>query len=148
MIKETVCLRGKNVREARRGQKPKMSSVDTRDIQRDSLFLMADLRLDGGTHELRVKVRNLSAGGMMAEGGLVVTHGAKVAVKLRNIGWVDGIVAWVHEERFGIAFAREVDPMLARAPSQDPEGHSPRFTRPSSLLPPDTRIDKSKFRTI
>ena len=46
-----------------------MSSVDTRNVGRDSLFLVAQLTLDGQAEPVRVKVRNLSAGGMMAEAG-------------------------------------------------------------------------------
>lgn len=107
-----------------------MSGVDTRNIERDSLFLMADVRIDGLPGSYRIKVRNLSAGGMMAEGGPDVTRGIKLAVDLRNIGWVDGVVAWVQDGRFGIAFATEIEPKLARAPvSAAVDVTSPRFTR-------------------
>ena len=62
-----------------------------------------------------------------------VEGGAHLSIQLRNIGWVDGTVAWVQDNRFGIAFAREIDASLARAkPAQDGE-HSPRFTRPSGI---------------
>lgn len=93
-----------------------MSGVDTRNISRDSLFLLAELRLDGAKTEFRVKVRNLSAGGMMAEGRVPVVPGNRLQISLRNIGWVDGAVAWVQENRFGIAFDHEINPKLARAP--------------------------------
>lgn len=43
-----------------------MSNVDTRQVDRDSLFLLAQLRVDGRDEVTRVKVRNLSAGGMIA----------------------------------------------------------------------------------
>lgn len=91
-----------------------MSGVDTRNISRDSLFLLAEIRLAGTTSEFQVKVRNLSAGGMLAEGSVPVVPGNRLKVCLRNIGWVDGGVAWVQENRFGIAFDQEVDPKLAR----------------------------------
>jgi hypothetical protein len=87
-----------------------------RHLNRDSLFLMADLRIDGEQVEHRIKVRNLSVGGMMGEGSVRVVRGNLIAVNLRNLGWVDGTVAWVQGDRFGIAFAEEIDPMLARAP--------------------------------
>lgn len=93
-----------------------MSNVDTRQVDRDSLFLLAQLRLDGGEMVHRVKVRNLSAGGMMAEGDVPANRGMRVQVELRNIGWVDGTVAWKQDERFGIAFVDEIDPKAARAP--------------------------------
>ncbi len=113
-----------------------MSGVNTRNLSRDSLFLMADVRVEGSDTFGRVKVRNLSAGGMMASGQMEVQLGAKISVELRNIGRVDGIVAWVQDGRFGIAFSREVDPKLARAPaaSTDPIS-APRFTRPAGIHP-------------
>lgn len=92
-----------------------MTNVDTRQVDRDSLFLLAQLRVDGQDHVTRVKVRNLSAGGMMAEGEVQVLRGALVEVELRNIGWVDGTVAWKQGNRFGIAFVDEIDPRVARA---------------------------------
>lgn len=92
-----------------------MSNVDTRQVDRDSLFLLAQLRVDGRDETARVKVRNLSAGGMMAEGDLKVMRGALVEVELRNLGWIDGTVAWKQDNRFGIAFVDEIDPKRARA---------------------------------
>jgi len=93
-----------------------MSNVDTRQVNRDSLFLLAQLRVGNEQAVSRVKVRNLSAGGMMAEGAVSVMRGAIVHVELRNIGWVQGSVAWVQDDRFGIAFVEEIDPKKARAP--------------------------------
>lgn len=92
-----------------------MSNVDTRQVDRDSLFLLAQLRVDGRSDLYRVKVRNLSAGGMMAEGEVKVDRGALVEVELRNLGWVEGTVAWKQDSRFGIQFVDEVDPKRARA---------------------------------
>lgn len=113
-----------------------MSAVDTRHISRDSLFLMAELRLEGMDRLERVKVRNLSAGGMMAEGPLRVMRGTRLAVRLRNCDWVDGSVAWVQDNRFGIAFDWEIDPALARsAPSTGTETSAPRYVRPAGIAP-------------
>ncbi|MBB4611790.1 PilZ domain-containing protein [Novosphingobium taihuense] len=106
-----------------------MTSTDHRQLGRDSLFLMAEVRLSGSEAEHRVKVRNLSAGGMMAEGGMKVLRGTPVEVNLRNIGWVDGVVAWIQDNRFGIAFIEEVDPKLARAPVGT-GASTPRFVKP------------------
>jgi hypothetical protein len=110
-----------------------MSQVETRQIDRDSLFLMAMVKVEGDPAGLehRVKVRNLSAGGMMAEGYVKVSRGARVAVELRNIGWVEGSVAWKQDDRFGIAFLAEIDPRQARAnvPVGTPDIDTPRFVR-------------------
>lgn len=106
-----------------------MSSVDTRQIGRDSLFLMAELKLAGQDRRYRVRVRNLSAGGMMAEGDPKVMRGALVTVELRNIGPVDGSVAWVQDNRFGIAFADEIDPQRVRDLPKEDGNHLTRIVR-------------------
>ena len=126
-----------------------MPAVDTRNISRDSLFLMAELRLEGAEAVERVKVRNLSAGGMMAEGQVRVVRVARLSVKLRNIEWVDGNVAWVQDNRFGIAFDTTIDPSQARA-SATPvdEMTSPRFTRPIGYMSGHAPGDASKIRKI
>jgi hypothetical protein len=124
-----------------------MSQVDTRQLGRDSLFLLANLRFDEGGEAYRIKVRNLSSGGMMAEGELRVTQGAAVQIELRNIGWIAGTVAWKADGRFGVAFAEEIDPKLARAPvvGNPEQAEAPRFTRPPL---PQADNDLTNFRKI
>lgn len=111
-----------------------MDGNDNRQIARDSLFLLADLRVEGVEGEHKIKVRNLSAGGMMGEGSVSVVRGTVLSVNLRNIGWVDGTVAWVQGNRFGVAFATEIDARLARVPLVEGT-QSPRYTRPPLLGP-------------
>jgi len=106
-----------------------MDGNENRQLGRDSLFLLADMRIEGAEGEFRIKVRNLSAGGMMGEGAVRVSRGAVIHVNIRNVGWVEGSVAWVHQDRFGVAFRAEIDPRLARAPVAEGD-HSPRHTRP------------------
>ena len=113
-----------------------MSDNEHRQLSRDSLFVLADIRLDGLDVEHRVKIRNLSSGGLMAEGSLHVVRGAVVWVNVRNIGWVEGSVAWVQDSRFGIAFRDEIDPKIARMPASTNDGdHTPRFVRPPIFTP-------------
>ncbi len=109
-----------------------MSNVDTRQDGRDSLFLLAKLNVDGLTQDFRVKVRNLSTGGMMAEGEVPVNRGDVVTVDLRNIGTVPGSVAWTQGNRFGIAFLEEIDPKLARGAAPPEMGEIPRYARPAT----------------
>lgn len=122
-----------------------MGDSDNRNISRDSLFIMAELRLDGQDAEHRVKVRNLSSGGLMGEGNVKVTRGAVVWINLRHLGWVEGSVAWVQDNRFGMAFREEIDPKIVRAPSvmsaQLPEAMilNRRFAPPS---PPSGTVRK------
>ena len=106
-----------------------MDEAEQRQLARDSLFVMADLRLECSTEEHRIKVRNLSSGGMMGEGSVRVKRGAIIEVNVRNIGWVEGSVAWVQDSRFGIAFREDIDPKVVREPIEVGEG-TPRFVRP------------------
>lgn len=107
--------------------------VDSRQVSRDSLFLLAHLKIEGQEGVHRVKVRNLSAGGMMAEAPLKIARGTPVSVELRNIGWIDGSVAWKQDSRFGIAFIDEIDPVAVRGTPVVPEAEyeAPRFVRTS-----------------
>jgi hypothetical protein len=125
-----------------------MSGVDTRYINRDSLFLMADVRLDGDSASHRVKVRNLSAGGMMAESDMAVVRGARVTVELRNLPSIAGSVAWVQENRFGVAFAQEIDPRAPRTPVGNSDISTPRFVRPSSILPNGMPLESGPLRKL
>ena len=113
-----------------------MDASENRQIGRDSLFLLADLRLDGEDSEYRIKVRNLSAGGMMGEGPVRVNRGVLVKVNIRNIGWVEGTVAWVHEQRFGVAFREEIDPRVARATMAAAGDQTPRHLRMGMVSAP------------
>lgn len=98
-----------------------MTGVETRSVARDSLFLLADISVEQNAETFRVRVRNLSDGGMMGEGHLRVQRGHRVMVELRNIGGVGGTVAWVQDNRFGVAFDEEIDSQKARRPLQSSE---------------------------
>jgi len=87
---------------------------------RDSLLLSASLRLSNMVAPVTVRVRNLSSGGLMAEHSGRAEVGDAVEIELRGIGPVAGKVVWMAEGRLGIAFNREIDPMLARKPVATP----------------------------
>lgn len=117
------------------GRYGNMNDSDNRHIARDSLFILAELRLDGHAEEHRVKVRNLSAGGMMGEGEVRVIRGDKVAVNLRHVGWIDGLIAWVQDNRFGVAFAVDVDPKVVRAPLPGADADASAINRRFTPMP-------------
>ena len=128
--------------EAQERQSLEMDGTENRQIARDSLFVLAELRVDGLDGEYRVKVRNLSSGGMMGEGPVRVSRGVAVQINIRNIGWVEGTVAWIQDSRFGIAFCEEIDPKIARAPLVEGE-QTPRYVKPVlSAAPSGTIIRK------
>lgn len=85
-----------------------------RGAARDSLLLTARLRI--GDQSADVRVRNLSAGGLMAEYAKAVSLGAAITIDVRGIGPVTGRVAWATDGRIGIAFDEPIDPKLARKP--------------------------------
>ncbi len=124
-----------------------MEQVDTRQLGRESLLLLANLRVDGRDAAYRVRVRNLSAGGMMAESDAPVARGSRVEVELRTAGWVAGSVAWRQGNRFGIAFDDPIDPGKIREPAtgaEEPGGAVPRRFQP--IIPPAP--DPSKLRKL
>jgi PilZ domain len=87
-----------------------------RGMNRDSLLLKAILRFASSKIENEVRIRNLSAGGLMAEAPLRVARGERVEINMRSIGWITGHVAWVTDGRVGIAFDHPINPMDARKP--------------------------------
>jgi len=123
-----------------------MNQPDPRQVNRESLLLLANLRVDGRESPHRVRVRNLSAGGMMAECDAAVARGTRVSVELRNIGWVEGAVAWKQDNRFGIAFDDPIDPAKVRE-SVAGTGERPEARRPFSPILP-AGPDPEKLRKI
>lgn len=119
-----------------------MSSVETRNVTRDSLLLFAQLTFEGRSEAIRVKVRNLSAGGMMAEeSGVTASRGDRLMIELRNIGMVKGSVAWAQGNRFGVAFENEIDPKIVRAPVGS-TAPALRYTQPATQ--PTTFSDEER----
>lgn len=120
-----------------------MSGVETRSVSRDSLFLLASIRIEQNEEVHRVRVRNLSDGGMMGEGNLRVQRGNRLAIELRNIGEVAGSVAWVQDNRFGIAFDEKIDSQYARRANADDDdggaGVIERSWQHRAPTPPDPR---------
>ncbi|HEV7290064.1 PilZ domain-containing protein [Sphingomonas sp.] len=98
-----------------------------RNAVRDSLFLAATLRIE--QVEVPVRVRNLSAGGLMAEYSDPVDSGTPVEINVRGVGWTRGYIAWNAEGRIGIAFDRPIDPLLARKPVGHAQG-TPHYAKP------------------
>ena len=81
---------------------------------RESIFLSANLKFEGVKTETAVRVRNISAGGMMVDCSVAFAIGHKLVATIKNIGEVEGRVAWSVAPRMGIAFDQEVDPKKVR----------------------------------
>jgi len=115
-----------------------------RGMDRDSLFLKAVLRFPVAQDEREVRIRNLSAGGLMAEVPIQVSRGEAVEVNLRSIGWITGHIAWVTEGRIGIAFDHPINPKDARKPVGANESELPLYLKKLNIpvVPP------SKLRRV
>lgn len=98
------------------------SKAGRRSAERDSLFLLATIARPGQPEsELKpLRVRNLSAIGLMADFLDVAEEGDKVIVTVRGVGAVAGKVAWVKRGRIGVTFDAEIDPKMARRPVAKP----------------------------
>ncbi len=97
-----------------------------RHAKRDSLFLGAAVQIKGQSATFDVRVRNLSAGGLLAESKRCPPADSLITINLRNIGEVPGRVMWSGEGRFGIAFDSPIDPQDVRMPV----GKGPRANDP------------------
>lgn len=92
-------------------------AANSRQQNRDSLFLVAQFRQSARRREVsQVRIRNLSAGGLMADLPAPLPQGTPVEINVRGLGWIPGQVAWYVEGRAGVAFDCPIDPTLARKP--------------------------------
>lgn len=84
------------------------------DRGRGTTSLDARLRRFGVPEVIGVRVRNLSAGGLMAELPDPIAPDAAIEIELDGLGWIAGRVAWQTEGRIGIAFDRDITPEHVR----------------------------------
>ena len=85
-----------------------------REGSRVSLFMLANITFEPSKGFLPVRVRNLSAGGIMVESGRMYAPGHPAICEIKGIGEIPGVVAWASGGRMGIRFDVEVDPNAAR----------------------------------
>jgi len=95
---------------------PQTLGDSARKIDRDSLFMVGRLHCPGQSAPIDIRIRNLSAGGLMAEPAETAQNGQEVSVELRNIGMVPGRIAWANSRQFGVAFHQPIDPKIVRRP--------------------------------
>jgi hypothetical protein len=85
---------------------------------RDSMLLMGSIKAYGDVSRLKqpIRIRNLSATGLMADSQAAFDLGCLVEVEMRGIGAITGEVVWIRQNRMGITFSAPIDPKLARKP--------------------------------
>lgn len=86
-----------------------MDDKNRRQIVRHDLDLRSELQIDGVHGRQSVGLRNISCGGLMADGVEHTRRGQSIRIYLPRLGWVDGAVAWVQGTRCGVAFNRQLD---------------------------------------
>lgn len=79
------------------------------DRGRGELHMSARMRVSAEDSGFLVRVRNVSAGGLMAELPHPLPPDSAVQIKLNGVGWVTGRVVWQTEGRTGIAFDSVID---------------------------------------
>jgi PilZ domain len=94
--------------------------VALRGTKRDSMFLKAAVYCRRTDHRFDIVVRNISAGGLLADTPQALDIGEVVLVTLRKIGDVPGKIVWSQPSRFGIAFDVTIDPQDVRQPIKAP----------------------------
>ncbi len=92
------------------------ASRHQRGDMRDSMLLHARMRTDPDADPVPLRIRNLSAGGLMADCSALVEQGQPVEIELRNIGVIGGEIAWCRRGQVGISFFHRIDPRLTRKP--------------------------------
>ena len=121
----------------------KLASDGQRHATRESLFLLGRLFLPD-EEPLDVRVRNLSATGMMVESPVLGKIGDAVHIELKGIGKRPARIAWIAEKRMGIALVDIIDPQQARPTpkvSADPATYlSPTIAMASQLRRPGLKI--------
>jgi hypothetical protein len=103
--------------------------ASARAAPRDSLFLVGTMTFDGQGEAHSIRIRNLSATGMMAEGKALGHVGQKVVIEIKTLGRISGSIAWIAASRMGIAFDSEIDPQVARQPVGKHVHEMPDFLR-------------------
>ncbi|WP_326490624.1 PilZ domain-containing protein [Sphingobium sufflavum] len=92
------------------------SPAARRTAQRDSLLLLTEFLDEEGESIASVRVRNLSATGLMAECDRLLVEGSRVRLTLRGTGEIGASVSWCRDGRVGLAFDEHIDPMVVRRP--------------------------------
>ena len=91
-----------------------MTANDHRASRRNQILLLAQMRVDGESVCFGIRIRDLSAGGLRAQFAERRLGKVRIAVDIRNIGWVNGSVVWQNDTHIGIRFDTPIDPEKAR----------------------------------
>lgn len=83
-------------------------------------LLACDMKLQDGS-VVRVRVRNISSGGLGGRTDVPIDAWQRVEVRLPGVGAVAGRIAWVRQGQFGVQFDHAIDPGKALVGSSQPQ---------------------------
>ena len=98
-------------------------------------------KLDGPNGEQLIRVRNVSAGGLMAEAGQPVSVGDVVSVELSSQK-IPGSIVWIREGTIGVKFDQNIDLGELLAGRKPRHGFRPRPPRLEVSCKASLRVDK------
>ena len=98
-------------------------------------------KLDGPSGEQLVRVRNVSAGGLMAEVGQPVAVGEAVSIELSSQK-IPGSIVWIRDGTIGVKFEQNVDLGELLAGRKPRHGFRPRPPRLEVSCKASLRVDK------
>jgi hypothetical protein len=98
-------------------------------------------KLHGPSGEQLIRVRNVSAGGLMAEAGQTVSVGDTVTVELSSQK-IPGSVVWIREGAIGVKFDQNIDLGELLAGRKPRHGFRPRPPRLDVSCKASLRVDK------
>lgn len=107
---------------------------------RDSLYMLAQIRVAGGMGSETIRVRNLSASGLMAEASVQYAVGTQIIIELKNVPSVPGRVVWATDGRMGISFDGEIDPKAVRQKVSGDKTGIPSYLRAVPLRRPGLKF--------
>ena len=93
-----------------------------RESARHRVLLVREIQTEGMAEPVRIRVRDISARGMMAEASVRMQEGERLILHLADGGQVAGAVLWVRGLSFGIIFESDLplDQLRGRPPA-DPK---------------------------
>ncbi len=84
-------------------------SFPVEDRERSRVMLLANLRLAAFGNPARIRVRDISKGGLKGSGIGLLPAGSQATVELPNIGLVRSKVVWSNQDDFGLEFDHLID---------------------------------------
>ena len=91
-----------------------MSPLETRQVTRERVLMLANVTIANEPEHHRVRIRDLSAQGVQAEGDVGAHPGVQVEIDFGAAGKARGVVAWRDGTVLGLELEHEIEPDVVR----------------------------------